>query len=229
MFDRASPTKQDHPFNPSASNFPSTGDNTWSPEKGVKFSAPPPSGGLFSGNSNKGGICGGTNGTSSSSSSGFTFSAKPAGAVTPVTSASASESETGGGADDGEPSDAQPSKTEKDLSLQGPGEEDEDPVFQLPRSIIYDLSSTPVKTVGIGALRVLKNRVTGKSRILVRSDLGKVLLNVALKKDIKYQLHLGKCLKVPEFQADGSIKFFAAKVKADDLQKLLQTVEEVKA
>ncbi|KAF8254001.1 hypothetical protein K440DRAFT_151158 [Wilcoxina mikolae CBS 423.85] len=231
LFDRISPPKEEiKPFGTSL--FGAGGDQTWSPDKGLKFSsAPSPSSSLFSGagTNNKGGLFGGTNGTSTASSG--LFGSKPSSAAaTPsaLTSAENSEAENGT-PNEGDPSDAQPpATTETDLSKQGPGEEDEDSLFQA-RSIVYDMSGPKPQKEGVGTLRVLKNRISGKSRIIVRSDIGKVVMNVALKGNIKYILQEKRLLRVPEFLESGGIKTWGARIGKEDVAgKLLSTVEEVK-
>jgi hypothetical protein len=225
LFDRVSPPK-DNGFKVGPSF--GTGDRTWTPDKGVKFAPAPAAGtGLFGSstittNGSKGGLFGNSNGSSSSSG---LFGSKPASTTTTApTSAEASASETEGG----EPSDAPPpERKEADLSLQGPGEEDEDSLFQV-RSLVYDFSNG-TKKVGVGALRVLKNRINGKARIIVRSDLGKVLLNMALVDKVTYNIQDKKCLKAPEFLPEGKMKMWGLRVgKEEDAEALRKVVEDAK-
>jgi hypothetical protein len=208
LFDRISPPK-DNGFKVGPS-FSSVGDQTWSPDKGFKFApAPAASTGLF----------GNTNGSSSSSG---LFGSKPASATTTATtSAEASESEGG------EPSDAPPpAQKDTDLSLQGPGEEDEDSMFQV-RSLVYDMSGGgPPKKLGIGSLRVLKNRNNGKARIIVRSDIGKVVANVALVREVSYSVQDKRCLKVPEFLTGGGIRMLGFRVGKEEVAEQLRKVVE---
>jgi len=229
LFDRISPPKEEiKPFG--TSMFGVGGDQTWTPDKGLKFSSTPsPGSSLFSGAStNKGGLFG-ANGTSTGSSS--LFGSKPSSAAaTPsaLTSAENSEAENGT-SNEGDPSDSQPpATTETDLSKQGPGEEDENSLFQA-RSIIYDMSGPELTKEGVGTLRVLKNRLNGKSRIIVRSDIGKVVMNVALKGSVKYVLREKRLLRVPEFLESGKIKTWGARIGKEEVAaKLLSTVEEAK-
>lgn len=238
LFDRITPPKEENkPFG-GAGLFGAGGggDQTWTPDKGLNF-APAPSTGssLFSGagttKSSSGNLFGGAvNGTSSTNSTGL-FGSKPSSAAaTPsaVTSAETSEAEAST-PKEGEPSDAQPPEVpENDLSGPGPGEEDEDPCFQA-RSIIYRVTEGKLIKEGVGNLRVLKNRVNGKGRIVVRSDIGKVLMNVALSKDVKYALQDKRLLRVPEFSEGGKIKMWGARIGKEDIAaKLLKTVDEIK-
>ena len=218
--------------------FGGGGDQTWSPEKGVNFAPAPAVGSsLFSGsNANGGGLFGSSNANGKPSTTTGFFGSKPlappaSGSNTSATtSAEASEAETTPAAE-GEPSDAQPpAKPEKDLSQQGPGEEEEDSKFST-RSIVYDMDAKPPSKLGVGTLRVLKNRSNGKARVLVRNDLGKVLLNLALSKDASYVVQDNRLLRVPEFQENGKIRTWGCRVGKEDgiAEKLKAAVEEAKA
>lgn len=234
LFDRITPPKEE---SRPAGLF--GGDQTWTPDKGLNFAPAPFTGSsLFSdpataksSSSTSGNLFGGAaNGTSSTNSAGL-FGSKPSStAATPsaVTSAETSEAEAST-PKEGEPSDAQPPEVpEHDLSGPGPGEEDEDSFFQA-RSIIYRMAEGKLNKEGVGSLRVLKNRVNGKGRIVVRSDIGKVVMNVALSKDIKYSLQDKRLLRVPEFFEGGRMRMWAARIGKEDVAaKLLKTVDEIK-
>ncbi|KAK6339015.1 Ran-binding protein 3 [Orbilia brochopaga] len=139
-----------------------------------------------------------------------------------------------GGEDENEPSDeaGQVGNT-KDLSGRGPGEEDEDEVFEA-RSSIYNLVKGAYVKIGIGRLRVLKNRNTFRSRIVVKVETGKVLMNVALRKELDYARvseseAKGKVVKVIEFLQGGESRVWVMKVGTVELaQKLRKTLEENK-
>lgn len=101
------------------------------------------------------------------------------------------------------------------------GEEDEEVKFTL-RSRVYKyqkLSEAP-SVVGIGTLKVLTHKDSGKSRVLVRSDgMGKVLLNAFLNKSISYAV-TDKSVKIPVPEA-GGIVMYLAQVKTADMAKEL--------
>ncbi|KAF3939890.1 hypothetical protein ABW19_dt0210245 [Dactylella cylindrospora] len=139
-----------------------------------------------------------------------------------------------GGEDENEPSDeAGHEGNVKDLSGRGPGEEDEDEIFEA-RSSIYNLNKGAYVKIGIGRLRVLKNRNTLKSRIVVKVETGKVLMNVGLRKEIDYTKVSpseadGKVVKVIEFLSGSGSRVWVMKVGTVELaQKLRKTLEENK-
>lgn len=203
-----------------SSLFSNGADKTWSPDTGIKFSTT----GLFPpATANGGGMFGGATAkpaAAPASSAGFFGSSKPTPVASVTTSASASESE--------DPSDVvPPHKNESNLSQQGPGEEDEDSLFQA-KSVFYAVvTGGPLKKEGAGMLRVLKNRITGKGRVVIRTDVGKVLLNVGLAKDVKYVLQDNGLVRIPQFKEDGVVeKTWGIKVK--DQKALREAVEKGK-
>lgn len=134
-----------------------------------------------------------------------------------------------------EPNDnAHLSKGDIDLSKQGPGEEDEDSKFEV-RAIVYELCDNqqdkPIKR-GVGQLRVLKNRINGKARVLARTEVGKVALNVGLVEGITYTPASGRGLKsvsVVEFLPDGGRKRYSVRVKEEaDARKLGEAMDLAK-
>ncbi|KAK6345042.1 hypothetical protein TWF718_006981 [Orbilia javanica] len=140
-----------------------------------------------------------------------------------------------GGDDDNDPSDeaGQQGGNTKDLSGKGPGEEDEDEVFET-RSSIYNLNNGAYVKIGIGRLRVLKNRVNDRARIVVKVETGKVLMNVGLRKELDYTKvseseAKGKVVKIIEFLPEGKSRVWVMKVGTVELaQKLRKTLEEKK-
>ncbi|EWC45789.1 hypothetical protein DRE_05126 [Drechslerella stenobrocha 248] len=139
-----------------------------------------------------------------------------------------------GGEEDGEPSDEAGSVgNTKDLSGRGPGEEDEDEVFEA-RSSIYNLKKGAYVKIGIGRLRVLKNRNTSRSRVVVKVETGKVLMNVGIRKELDYSRvseseAKGKVVKILEILPGGESRVWVMKVGTVELaQKLRTTLEENK-
>ncbi|KAF3907621.1 hypothetical protein AA313_de0204899 [Arthrobotrys entomopaga] len=137
--------------------------------------------------------------------------------------------------DENDPSDeaGQQGGNSADFSGRGPGEEDEDEVFEA-RSSIYNLVKGAYVKIGIGRLRVLKNRITFKSRVVVKVETGKVLMNVGLRKELDYAKvseteAKGKVVKVIEFLPAGESRVWVMKVGTVELaQKLRKTLEENK-
>ncbi|KAH8150793.1 uncharacterized protein LAJ45_04974 [Morchella importuna] len=134
-----------------------------------------------------------------------------------------------------EPNDnAHLSKGDIDLSKQGPGEEDEDSKFEV-RAIVYEYTENqqekPIKR-GVGQLRVLKNRINGKARVLARTEVGKVVLNVGLVEGITYTPASGRGLKtvsVVEFLPDSGRKRYSVRVKEEaDARKLGEAMDLAK-
>lgn len=167
---------------------------------------------------------------------GFSFggngTTKPSGPIS-IPSSSAVSRDTSATPDDAasEPNDnAHLAKNELDLSVQGPGEEDEDALFQV-RAIIYELlgGGAAPKKAGVGTLRVLKNRLTKKARIVTRTDSGKVVLNVKLMEGVSYALGEkgGKNVNVAEFLHAGKPpKRYSLRVKKEEDAKELSDVME---
>lgn len=230
-------------------------DQTWSPDRGVKFEPTNGNGnGSIFGAKLSGDAKPVTNffGTGSSTSStattpgasgassivgapgpkaevGFSFggngTTKPSGPISIPTSR-----ETTATPDDtSEPNDnAHLAKSDLDLSAQGPGEEDEDSLFQV-RAIVYEISGGGVaKKAGVGTLRVLKNRITGKARVVTRTEGGKVVLNVGLVKEVVYGVGEkgGKNVSVVEFLEGTKPKRFSLRVKEEETARKLGDVME---
>lgn len=229
-------------------------DQTWSPDRGVKFEstngngngsifgakssgdAKPATSFFGAGSSNSStATTPGASGTSSifgtpgpKAEVGFSFggngTTKPSGPIgIPASRETTATSEEGS-----EPNDnAHLAKNEIDLSAQGPGEEDEDSLFQV-RAIIYEIVGGGVapKKAGVGTLRVLKNRITGKARVVTRTEGGKVVLNVGLVKEVIYTLGGagGKNVGVVEFVTGKKPKRFSVRVKEEEVAKELGEV-----
>ncbi|KAG7878425.1 hypothetical protein KL937_003667 [Ogataea polymorpha] len=111
------------------------------------------------------------------------------------------------------------------------GEENETVLYTKKSKVLrFDAAdkADPYKSIGLGELKVLKNTDTGKSRILVRSEGSmNVLLNVAILKDVKYELiGKGNSMRIPTFLPDGKLETYIARVKtAEDGKNLLEKVQ----
>ena len=143
-----------------------------------------------------------------------------------TTGESANES-TADAEDDNAPRDEQ-----IDLTAGGQGEEDEDLVFVVKgRAMVFNLSSKVWDTIGLGFLRVLKNRDTGKTRMVMRTDpSGKIILNASLSSHFKYTSSQKQQVRIPFANAEGKIEGWTLKVGKDgDAKALSKILEENKS
>ena len=115
------------------------------------------------------------------------------------------------------------------------GEEDEEALYtKRSKLMLFDPSNSenPYTSKGLGDLKVLKNKATGKSRIVVRAEGGlRILLNTLVNKDMTYTtIGNGSMVRVPTVNpTDKSIETYILKVKtADDGQKLLEVLNDPK-
>lgn len=111
------------------------------------------------------------------------------------------------------------------------GEEDEETLYSKRSKLTkYNSESKAYDSVGLGELKILKNKNTGKSRILVRADVSSnVILNVLILKDLDYDIIGDKkvMVRIPCFNAGGQIETYLARVKtADDAQELLANIKK---
>lgn len=115
------------------------------------------------------------------------------------------------------------------------GEEGEEILYEKKAKLmLLDPSNkeNPYTPKGLGELKVLKNKETAKSRILVRADGGlRVLLNTAISKDITYDtIGNGSLVRVPTIDStDQSIKTYVLRVKTSaDGEALLASINGAK-
>lgn len=114
------------------------------------------------------------------------------------------------------------------------GEENEEVLYtKKAKLMLFDPSNkeTPYANRGVGDLKVLKAKDSGKSRILVRADGGlRVLLNSLVSKDISYStIGNGSMVRVPVVNADKSIETFVLRVKTPaDGEELLASLNGAK-
>ncbi|KAF8460942.1 hypothetical protein BDZ91DRAFT_410658 [Kalaharituber pfeilii] len=102
-----------------------------------------------------------------------------------------------------EPSDDVPT-TKTDLSGLGPGEENDEVLFTVRVAVYSKDDKGAMKKIGVGASRVLKDKTSGKSRFLVRTEQGKVVVNVRLHKGVEYTCFAEKkVVMVPDFSGGG--------------------------
>ena len=124
--------------------------------------------------------------------------------------------------------DSAPKDEQIDLTAGGQGEEDEDLVFVVKgRAVVYNLSSKVWDTKGLGFLRVLKNRDTGKTRMVMRTDpSGKIILNASLSSHFEYTSSQKQQVRIPVANAEGKIEGWMLKVGKDGDSKALSKILE---
>ena len=118
------------------------------------------------------------------------------------------------------------------LAAGGPGEEDEDILFEVrAKALMYDNEQKEWPIQGLGPLRVLKDRKTGKTRILLRQDpSGRVVLNAALMNAMSYDYTKPKGVKMGVATDDGKLGTWMIKVgKDDDAIRLSSVLEDNKS
>lgn len=114
------------------------------------------------------------------------------------------------------------------LTAGGPGEEEEEVLFEVrSKAVTYDVDEKAWTTKGLGPLRVLKHKETGRTRIIMRQDpSGRVVLNTALLSGVKYQDAKNKSVKVPIATGAGKLETYIMKVRdhkqAAELSKILE-------
>lgn len=124
-----------------------------------------------------------------------------------------------------------PKEEQVDLTSGGPGEEDEDVIFDVKaKALNYDVQNKVWATKGLGPFRVMKHRETGNARILMRQDpSGKIVVNAALLKGLNYESTHPKTVRVPVAKEGGGIENLTLKVgKDDDAKKLASVLSENK-
>ena len=119
-----------------------------------------------------------------------------------------------------------------DFTSGGPGEEDEDVVFEA-RAKAQSWASDQKEWVskGVGIFRVLKHRGTSKTRMLMRQEtIGKIILNAALLSAMKYEYAAPKSVKMAVASDNGKLATWFVRVgQDDDAQKLASVLEENKS
>lgn len=116
------------------------------------------------------------------------------------------------------------------------GEELEDTLYtKRAKLMLFDPSSkeNPYVNKGVGDLKVLKNKETQKSRVLIRADGGlRVLLNIAISKDMTYtQIGNGSMVRIPTVNPldTSKIETYVLKVKTpSDGADLLKHLDDNK-
>ena len=166
---------------------------------------------------------------------GFGFGFKPATAsLAPpfntgsnTTSRATSPGATTGESANESTADGEDEKAEKqeqiDLTSPGPGEENDDVVMQVKaKALKWETKTSTWAIKGVGPLRVLKNRESHQTRVLLRQDpSGRIVLNFPLSKSFTYESSQNKAVRVPIVGESGKIESWIIKVGIDDDAKNL--------
>lgn len=160
----------------------------------------------------------------------------PSNATSRATSPGMTTGESANESAAGDADDEAPKEEQIDLGNGGPGEDDEDIVYDVKaKALKYDAKrETPEKkewvTRGVGRCRVLKHRETGKVRILMRQEaIGKIALNVGLLPSLRY-VQEKKCVRIPVPVDQGKIESWMVQVgKVEDAAALARVLEESKS
>ena len=115
-----------------------------------------------------------------------------------------------------------------DLTASGPGEEHDDLQFEVKgKAMVYDRPSSKWEVKGVGFLRVLKDRTTSKTRMILRQHpTGRVLLNAGLAPQFRYESHQDKHVRLPFVNERGMVEAWVLKVGKDEDAKTLSGVLE---
>ncbi len=148
------------------------------------------------------------------------------GATSRATSPGATTAESATESTAGNDEDALPKDDQVDLMLARPGEENEDVLFEVKaKAMIYDAASQGDSkwiVKGVGPLRVMKDRATGSTRLLLRAEpSGRIIVNAGLLNNMTYESTSAKAIRVPVPNAKGKIDVYTFKVGKDDDAKEL--------
>ena len=117
------------------------------------------------------------------------------------------------------------------LTSAGPGEEKETKLFEVKgRAFEFDASKKGWLAKGVGAIRVLKNPDSGKTRILMRQEpSGKIILNAGLLSEIEYKHKRPRTVELAIATDSGKLVSYTIRVANDnDGAKLAKILEENK-
>lgn len=140
--------------------------------------------------------------------------------------ADSTESHAGYGTD-GPAEEEQDQEEQLDLT-KGPGEEDEDTLFEVrAKAMTSDKETKNWIGKGVGPLRILKHSETGKTRILMRQDpSGKIVINAALLSSIEYKYATPKSVMVAVAADTGTLVKYLIRVGKDEDAKELAKILE---
>lgn len=144
--------------------------------------------------------------------------------------ASSAADSTEGHGTDGAADEEHEQHEQLDLT-KGPGEEDEETLFEVrSRALTHDNETKDWSSKGVGPLRVLKHSETGKTRILMRLDpSGKIVINAALLSSIEYKYVAPKSVMMAIAADTGTLVKYLVRVGKDkDAKDLAKILEENK-
>lgn len=130
----------------------------------------------------------------------------------------------------GDPSDEQ-NDPQTNLGGSGPGEEDEDSVYE-KKSKIFEQIDGEFKPLGLGMLRVLVHKVSHKVRVLVRAEgSGRILLNIPIRKEFSYTaIGKGQVRAMDIKPGSNAASTYILRVKTEkDGNELAAKLEDVKS
>ncbi|CAI5759922.1 unnamed protein product [Candida verbasci] len=116
------------------------------------------------------------------------------------------------------------------------GEENEDLQFTVRAKLMEynkENKEDPYKNKGVGELKILTNKSTGKSRILLRADGSfRVLLNTSISKSISYtKLGNANLITIPTIDPNDTTKLITYVIRvrnAKDGEEMLKKIDELK-
>ena len=165
-----------------------------------------------------------------------TFAPTPAAEISDAASRATSPGlSTAGESANESAADDEGNKDEQLDLLSGADEEGEEKLFEVrAKALMFDpklkekdpeANVWPVK--GVGPLRVLKNKETKATRILLRADpSGKIVLNAGLIKGAKYEHSASKSVKLPIANEEKGLSTYMIRVgKDEDAKRLAEILE----
>ena len=101
-----------------------------------------------------------------------------------------------------------------DMSGPGPGEENDEVLYSVRVAVYIKDDQGVMKKVAVGASRVLKDKNTMKARFLVRTEQGKVAVNVRLQEGVQYTaVPDKKVILIPDFSSGPKPKVYTVRTK----------------
>ena len=186
-----------------------------------------------------------TSTTPKAPSVGFSFGAPSAGnaltngfqhlAPSVLSSADTSRATSPGATDDSANEGAEEAQKDTQLSLleSRPGEENEDVLYEVRAKLLKQEGEPKEwKSMGVGPLRILKDKTTGKVRMVLRADpAASVILNTGILPGVSYKpvSHAGKessALKFASVTPDGALASRVLKVKTVAMAQEMSSILE---
>ncbi|RPB18524.1 hypothetical protein L211DRAFT_724165 [Terfezia boudieri ATCC MYA-4762] len=117
-----------------------------------------------------------------------------------------------------------------DMSGPGPGEENDEVLYSVRVAVYIKDDHGAMKKVAVGVSRVLKDKDTMKTRFLVRTEQGKVVVNVRLQEGVQYTpVPDKKVILIPDFSSGQKPKVYTVRTKESSaVVELGRIIAEVK-